>query len=326
MRLAFGGRLWPKLILPIAIALLAQHAASGDPAASSPAPAVDVLRYDLAANQDTPELCFILSESVARRPATPLESFVVTDPAITLSATPRNDRLCLTGFAFGNDYTITLKAGLPGIAGQLAKDTQFRISIPNRPPELAFAAPAGIVLPRTGSDGLPIRSVNVPKIDVSIFHLADANLLLESAHQPLTTEAADNFAPAHGERIWQGTIDPKGGQNEDTVTTLPIDATLGVLKPGLYVATVWPTGMPATGQTLPTQYFTVSDLGLAAYRGGGDLMIAARSLATAAAAPGIDIALVARNNRELGRARTDGTASPALTPECFNPATATARP
>ena len=140
MRLAFGGRPWPMLILPIAIALFARHAASGDPTVS-PTPSVDVLRYDLAANQDTPELCFVLSQSITRRPVTPLESFITTDPAITLSATPRNDRLCLTGFSFGNDYTISLKAGLPGIAGQLAKDTQFRIDIPNRPPELGFAAP-----------------------------------------------------------------------------------------------------------------------------------------------------------------------------------------
>src|ERR1700735_2761398 len=143
MRLAFGGRPWPMLILPVAISLFAPQVALGDTAAS-PAPPVEVLRYDLAANQDTPELCFVLSESVARRPTTPLESFVITDPAITLSATPRNDRLCLTGFSFGNDYTISLKAGLPGIAGQLAKDGQFRIEIPNRPPELGFAAPENL--------------------------------------------------------------------------------------------------------------------------------------------------------------------------------------
>jgi uncharacterized protein YfaS (alpha-2-macroglobulin family) len=292
------------LILPIAFVLFARHAASGDPAVSPTQ--VEVLRYDLAANQDTPELCFVLSQSVARRPATPLESFITTDPAISLSATPRNDRLCLTGFNFGNDYTISLKAGLPGIAGQLAKDSQFRVDIPNRPPELGFAAPDNIVLPRLGTQGLPIRSVNVPKIDVRILRIADDNLLLEGARQPLTAEAAAAFVPAHGEQIWQGTVEPKGGQNQDTVTMLAIDVTVGPLKPGLYVATAWPTGSPATGQTLPTQYFAVSDLGLSVYRGASSLLVAARSLATAAAAPGIDIALVAFNNRELGRTRTDG--------------------
>src|SRR6201996_8421872 len=142
MSLAFAGRPWPKLLLPVAITLLMPRAGLADPAAAP----VEVQRYELTANQDTPELCFILSESVARRPATPLESFVTTEPAATLSATPRNDRLCLTGFSFGSSYTITLKAGLPGITGQLAKDAPFRVDIPNRPPELDFA---------TGGDVLP---------------------------------------------------------------------------------------------------------------------------------------------------------------------------
>src|SRR6202034_4511979 len=134
-----------------------------------------------------------------------------------------------------------------------------------------------------------------------LFRVADDNLLLESGRQPLTAEAVAAFVPTRGERVWQGSVDPKGNQNQDTVTMLPIDATIGALKPGLYVATAWPHGLPTAGQTLPTQYFAVSDLGLTAYRGADSLLIAARSLATAAAAPGIDVALVARNNRELGR-------------------------
>jgi hypothetical protein len=298
MSLAFAGRPWPKLLLPIAITLLTPHAGLADP---SP---VEVQRYELTANQDVPELCFILSESVARRPATPLESFVTTEPAATLSATPRNDRLCLTGFSFGNGYTITLKAGLPGIAGQLAKDAQFRIDIPNRPPELDFAT-AGEVLPRLGGQGLPIRSVNVPKIDVRISRVADVDLLWGVARTNGAIEAGEAPPRIEGDVVWQGAVETKGKQNQDAVTMLPIDTTIGALKPGLYAASAWPTGSPRPAG-LPTQYFTVSDLGLTTYRGPQSLLVAARSLSTAAAAPGIDIALVAENNRELGRVRTDG--------------------
>ena len=300
MSLAFAGRPWPKLLLPVAITLLTPPAGLADPAASP----VEVQRYELTANQDTPELCFILSESVARRPATPLESFVTTDPAATLSATPRNDRLCLTGFSFGNSYTITLKAGLPGIAGQLAKDAQFRIDIPNRPPELDFAT-GGEVLPRIGGEGLPIRSVNVPKIDVTISRVADDNLLWDVARTNSATRAGEGSPSTEGEPVWQGTVETKGKQNQDSVTMLPIDTTIGALKPGLYAATAWPAGSPRPARP-PAQYFTVSDLGLSVYRGPQSLLVAARSLSTAAAAPGIDIALVADNNRELGRVRTDG--------------------
>lgn len=308
MRLALGGRLWPMLILPIAaLSPKCGLAASGAPApTANPAPALEILKYDLAANQDTPELCFLLSASIARRPATPLESFVSVEPAATLSATPRKDSLCLRGFVFGNAYTVSLKAGLPGVSGALPKDTQFRIEIPNRPPELGFAAQQGDVLPRIGSEGLPIRSVNVSKIDIQIFRIADDNLPFHRTRAPLTVAKAAKIASAGGERVWQGSVDPKSEANRDAVTMVPIEQTVGPLKPGLYVAIAKAASMPVDGQVLPTQYFAVSDLGLSAYRGPASLLVGARSLASAASAPGIDIALVGANNRELGRVRTDG--------------------
>lgn len=294
------------LILPIAM-LPSYRLPSAAPASvPDPASALGVLKYDLAANQDDPELCFTLSESVARQPANALESFISVDPAVKLSATPRNDRLCLSGFAFGGSYTLSLKAGLPGIASQLAKDLQYRIDIPNRPPEYGFATPQGDVLLRLGNDGLPIRSVNMAKIDVRIFRIKDTNLLFDRARPALTSTAAADFAPAHGELTWQGTIEPAGDANHDALTMLPLDKTIGNLKPGLYVAVAGTPGIPADGRALPTQYFMVSDLGLTAYRSTGSLLVTARSLISAAAAPGIELALLADNNRELARVRTDG--------------------
>jgi uncharacterized protein YfaS (alpha-2-macroglobulin family) len=307
MRLAFGGRLGPMLILPLTMLSPCNWAASApsEPPANTPPP-LEVLKYELAANQDIPELCFLLSETLARGPAMPLESFVATEPAAMLAAIPRKDRLCLTGFTFGGNYTITLKAGLPGISGVLAKDMQYRIGIPNRPPEFDFAAAAGDVLPRLGDSGLPIRSVNVPKVDVRIVRVTDGDLAAYQGRAPLTAAEAAEFAPSHGEAVWQGTIDLKGNPNTDTATRLPIDRTIGALKPGLYIATAKATGAPDDPNALPTQYFTVSDLGLSAYRGSDSLLVSVRSLSSAAAAPGIDIALVAANNRELARVRSDG--------------------
>jgi uncharacterized protein YfaS (alpha-2-macroglobulin family) len=308
MRLAFGGGLWPVLILPIAIlspyrGSLANSAVAQDGNSSA---VLEILKYDLAANQDVPELCFTLSGSLSHRSAQPLESFVAVEPGIPLSATPRRDRLCLTGFAFGAAYTVSFKAGLPGVSGTLQKDAQFRVEIPNRPPEFAFAAPEGSVLPRIGNDGLPIRSVNVRKIEIRIFRMSDDNLRSSLSPLPLTVDEVRNFAPGRGERIWEGAVDVKGDANRDTLTMLPLEQTIGALKPGLYVAAIAAAGTPTDGQVLPTQYFTVSDLGLSAFRGPSSLLIAARSLSSAAASPGIDIALVAANNRELGRVRTDG--------------------
>ncbi len=305
MRAVFSVRLRHQLVLallcllPIAVA----HGANKTPDAPTP---LVVRAFDLAANQDQPVLCFTLSQTVARRPDMPLESFIGAEPETKLSAVPRNNRLCVTGFTFGDSYTITLKSGLPGVSGVLAADAVFRIQIPNRPPEFDFAAAGGDLLPRLGNDGLPIRSVNVPKIDIDLFRIDDADIAADRFRSPLTAADLQTFAPTHGEHIWHGTIEPKADANHDAVTFVPVQQAIGTPKPGIYVASAHRSGVPADpAELLPTQYFLISDIGIAAYRGVDSLTVWVRSLSTANAATGTDIALIGRNNRELARGHAD---------------------
>lgn len=305
MRAVFSVRLRHQLVLalmcllPIAVA----HGANKAPDAAVP---LVVRAFDLAANQDQPVLCFTLSQTVARRPDMPLESFIGADAETKLSAVPRNNRLCVTGFTFGDSYTITLKSGLPGVSGVLAGDVQYRIQIPNRPPEFDFAAVGDGVLPRLGNDGLPIRSVNMQKIDIDLFRIDDADIAANQFHAPLTVADLQTFAPSRGEHVWHGTIEPKADANRDAVTFVPVQQAIGTPKPGIYVASAHRTGaLTDPAEILPTQYFLVSDLGLAAYRGVDSLTAWVRSLSTANAAAGTDIALMGRNNRQLARSRAD---------------------
>jgi hypothetical protein len=121
---------------------------------------------------------------------------------------------------------------LPGLTGTLGRDAQFRVQIPNRPPELGFVSPSADILPRLGTDGLPIRSVNLRAIDLEIYRISDRDML-DRTRLALTGDTVDGFAPTRGERVWRGTIEPKGGDNQDVVSFLPIDKTLGTLRPGL---------------------------------------------------------------------------------------------
>ena len=302
-------RTWTAAIATaVAIAALVaspQHSAIA--AANGPAaPSFDVLNYDLTANQDTPELCFQFNSALSRQVGTPLESFVATEPPTKLAAVPRNDKLCLTGFGFGATYNVTLKSGLPGIIGALAKEQKFSITVPNRPPAVAFAS-AGDLLQRIGQQGIPIRSVNTPKIEVELFHISDRDLQRFQIPSGLTLAEIKKFTPARGEHLAHTTVETSGEPNRDIVTAVPFTA-LGTLKAGLYVAVARPAGIDSDPATpLPTQCFTVSDLGLSLYRSNDSLLVAVRSLATAAAAAGVDLALVAENNRELARVRTDGS-------------------
>jgi uncharacterized protein YfaS (alpha-2-macroglobulin family) len=305
MRAVFGVRIGHLLVLAPLLSLQAAIGFGADKVAD-PVPPLEVRGYALAANQDQPSLCFTLSQTIARRPDAPLESFVATEPSIKLAATPRNNRLCLTGFAFGTGYNVSLKAGLPGVSSPLGKEWGRWIQVPNRPPEFDFAGPIDGVLPRSGNDGLPLRSVNAEKIDIDIFRVTDDDLLHMPPRVPLTAKEADAFTPAHGERVWHGTVEPKTSPNTDTVTAVPVQKSINPLKPGLYVAVARQSDFPQDPKaTLPTRYFTISDLGVATYSGTDSLAVWVRSLTTANAATGVDTALIGRNNRELARVRTD---------------------
>jgi uncharacterized protein YfaS (alpha-2-macroglobulin family) len=276
------------------------------PAAASAEPPLTILGYDLADNRDVPELSFRASEMIARRSDAPLEQKVAVVPQTSIAVAAHDDRLCLTGFTFGQTYAITLKAGLNGVSGALAGDLQYRILVPSRPPELSFASSGADVLVREKATSLAVHSVNVAHFDAEILRIPDHDVLRDMSHRPLTGASLAKFAPAQGDRVWHGSFSPETAANRDVTTLIPIDSSIGA-QPGLYVAVVWPSDQPVTNSdaALATQYFTISDFGLASYRSAAGLLIAVRSLTTAGASPGVDVVLIGENNRELGRAKSD---------------------
>jgi uncharacterized protein YfaS (alpha-2-macroglobulin family) len=306
MRVAFGIRIWTGLFLAFAASPAVSAAPIGKNAAAQ---SLTILKYELAANQDSPELCFLFDGRLARQPGAAPDSFVTVEPSAKLAISVRDRKLCLGGLGFGTRYAVSLKAGLAGVDAALGKDAQFQITVPDRPPEFDFASPAADILPRLPQQGLPIRSVNTPKIAIDLFYVSDRDLRLTTHRSRLTVADVAKFAPSRGEHVWHGTLEPRGAPNRDTVTDLPILTAIGPLKPGLYVAAASvadaPPGRP--NDTLPTQYFMISDLGLTSYAGRDSLVVSVRSISTGAAAAAVDVALIAANNRELARVRSDGS-------------------
>src|SRR5690606_7246473 len=115
------------------------------------------------------------------------------------------------------------------------------------------------------------------------------------------------LAETRGKLVWSGTMEVERILNREVTTALPIDTTVGDLAPGVYVATVEPRETAQTdawGQKA-TQWFVVSDIGLATFSGEDGVHVFARSLATAEPIEGVEIRLLARNDDVLGTATTD---------------------
>ncbi|HEV3395147.1 MAG TPA: alpha-2-macroglobulin, partial [Xanthobacteraceae bacterium] len=104
--------------------------------------------------------------------------------------------------------------------------------------------------------------------------------------------------------------------NADVTTAFPIGEAVGDLKPGVYVMAAQPAGPKADNNydEIATQWFIVSDLGLAATSGNDGIAVFVNSLATTAFKPGIEVRLVARNNEALAARTTDAAGAARFEP------------
>lgn len=273
-----------------------------------------VLELQVVSERPAAEACFTFNLALDRSPDIALENYVTVEPAVQIAATVRDSVLCLEGFEHGRDYTVTLLAGLPGIGGKLDEPETHEVRIEDMRPSLAFAD-SGVILPRLGNEGLPLRTVNLDKVHVAIARIHDRNLIDEIRGEQINAywdyRTAEVVADGEGEWVWEGDLLIDGRRNTAVVTALPIDATIGTLAPGVYLA----TATPAEGQELrdesgelrnpANQWFVVSDLGLTSFLGEDGALVQVRSLNDTRPLAGIAVALVSRNNKELVRETSD---------------------
>ena len=170
------------------------------------------------------------------------------------------------------------------------------------------------VLPTTGQQGIPLVTVNTDTVKVSIYRIGDRNLLDTvlggNFERNLYTYDLEDIAESKGEKLWTGELAVKKELNAEITTAFPVTEAVPTLAPGVYVLAAEPAQQASNdyGQRA-TQWFVVSDLGLAAYSGGDGIHAFINSLATTAPVDGVELRLIARNNEVLAvkKSGADGT-------------------
>jgi hypothetical protein len=277
-----------------------------------------VLDYSVDADTASPRACFQFSEDLPAR--TDFSPFVVlagTDkPALSVA----DKQLCVEGLKHGETYNVTLRAGLPSVVHEsLTKSADFAVYVRDRKPAVRFSTTA-YVLPRTGQRGIPIISVNSRGVAVEIYRISDRNLIntIEGIgdgdgdfQQSLGRYQIDQIKDAGGVPVWQGRLDIGAAPlNDDVTTAFPVDQAIGDIKPGVYVMVAQPEelkNIDSNSDSLATQWFIVSDLGLTAFSGNDGIHVFVNSLATTDAKTGVDVRLVSRSNEILATRRTDAS-------------------
>ncbi len=275
-----------------------------------------VLDYTIDADTASPRACFQFSEDLPAR--TDFSPFVVLAGTDKPALSTAEKQLCVEGLQHGATYTVTLRAGLPSVVHEtLSKSTDFAIYVRDRRPAVRFST-SNYVLPRAGQHGIPIVSVNSKTVAVEIYRVSDRNLIdtIEGTRygqtdfqRSLERYDIDSLKGSGGVSVWQGELAVDNSPlNQDVTTAFPVDQAVGDLKPGVYVMVAQPKELKNVGadyDSLATQWFIVSDLGLSAFSGNDGIYAFVNSLASTTPKSGIDVQLISRANEVLATRKTD---------------------
>jgi uncharacterized protein YfaS (alpha-2-macroglobulin family) len=269
-----------------------------------------MLDYSVDSDAASPRACFQFSEALPGKRAD-FSPFVAVAGLDKPALSAEDKQLCVEGLRHGERYSVTLRAGLPSTVKEtLGKSAELTIYVRDRKPFARFAGKA-YVLPKVGQRGIPLVSVNTNAVDIAIYRIGDRNLidtvLGRDFQRNLDRTDVERLTESRGVKVWSGelTIEP-AALNAEVTTAFPVDQAVGAIAAGVYVMTAAPKGLPSDDDSsLATQWFVVSDLGLAALSGHDGINAFVNSLATTEPRGQIEVRLISRGNEILATKRSD---------------------
>lgn len=218
-------------------------------------------------------------------------------------------QLCIDGVEHGMRYDVTLRQGLPAASGEtLHRDVRLRLYVRDRNPLVRFGGRA-YVLPRAAEAALPVETVNVDRLDLKLRRVSDRNLvraIRESYFgRPLSKYEDDQFSETLAQDVWSGVGTVHNTLNVDMTTRLPLGDVLSQQPAGIYALSAAVPGQDPYDHPAATQWFVLSDLGLATWAGVDGLQVSVRGLGDVSARQGITLTLISQANAVLGTAVTD---------------------
>ena len=202
-----------------------------------------VTKVEIAAEADSPRACLRFNEKIATGADISYGDFVHATPELAGIVTARGDTLCLDGLKHGETYEVELLAGFPAATGEKTLESwKGRIVVPDRKPAISFAG-TGYVLPREGSAGLPVTTINLDKVKLRLVRINERNLVPSIDADKLTM----SFRSGRRRRTDQPERQPRlAGRDGDcwraqprrSSTAIPLGDILRDKGPGVYLAVV----------------------------------------------------------------------------------------
>ncbi|MFN7054395.1 alpha-2-macroglobulin family protein [Hyphomonas sp.] len=270
-------------------------------------------RYRIDTSGEQPLACFVFS--AALDPQADYSPYVEFRPAFRPALSVQGSELCVGGLTFGSSRTATLLTGLPSADGrQLRRTETVPIDFADRPPFVGFKG-TGVILPRENADGLPVETVNVDRVNVTVSRINDRALVFKNITEGQTVRqggwswlwGADSPEDV-GEVIFSGSMDVANVPNGPVVTVFPLQDVTGRMTPGAYFVRVEDAAKLSPGEGPPAssgRWILLTDLALTAYAGEHGLDVTLRSLRDGRTVSDATVQLLAANNTVLAEVRPD---------------------
>jgi uncharacterized protein YfaS (alpha-2-macroglobulin family) len=308
------------------------------PAQTSPqAPAVQAVatpraeafayrRFTIDSSRPEAEACFAFNKPLTASDVR-YGDYVRVSPEVRSAVRVVDDKLCVGGLSYGQDYTVRLLAGLPGSGGEaLGEETKVDVSLGARPAVVTLPG-KGFILPRGSAAGLPITTINVSKVGIAVYRVNEraidrfANDRWDATYpgsQPVTESWSLRawLNGTNGVKQWEGTMDVRNPPNQPVVTAFPIRETIKDWKPGAYFVVAWNAAKPPSRNyddeedeqagngngTASGMWVMDTDIALTSFTGEDGLNVFARSLQSAQPLAGLEVVLLTRGNEPVAKA------------------------
>ncbi|MCA1775507.1 MAG: alpha-2-macroglobulin family protein [Loktanella sp.] len=167
-----------------------------------------VVDTQVESDSATPRICAAFSEDLIAAGTDYTPYVNLPDPALVVQV--NDGQLCIDGVRHGERYRVVLRQGLPGANGEtLARDTELSLYVRDRSPAVRFPSQA-YVLPRAGDIAVPVETVNITDVDLTLRRLSDRNIVRAMQSRMLNRQLYDyeqrQLDEEMATRVWDGVM------------------------------------------------------------------------------------------------------------------------
>jgi len=296
--------------------------------AAAPTESLNYRRLSIDSSKAEGEACLFFNKTLQTADTVKYGDYLRITPDVKSAVRVVDDKLCLDGLAYGQDYSVRLMAGLPAKDGTtLVSEQKVDVVLGARPAVVSLPG-KGFILPRGEAAGLPVTTVNVAKVGIAVYRVNERGLVLyssngnfpDSSNMSYSYQLRQWLSGQNGTRVWRGSMEVRNNLNQPVTTAFPIRDTIKDWKPGVYFVVTWNAAQPLPKDddddtdipsgAIAGMWVVDTDIALTSFTGRDGLNVFARSLGSAQPIAGLDITLLTRENEPIGKVATgaDGRA------------------